>query len=205
MEIPWSLWATCSWFKPPSKGANVHFFFKAASPLQAVCPHPVSLSLPGEPRCWYSLPTSFLYIHPVPPTAQGAAFPFVNFLRLPSVQFFSCHLLQVSYNFCTGTSQQWACRETGMQHERPVFHKKKTRQKNGQDQRANADGWHRDTKSLYMAQQHKVDKISVLPVPGLLPPELLRVTRAFERNLLREKTTLMAFNFSLMPAMVHLV
>lgn len=57
------------------------------------------------------------------PWHEGLHFPLSDFLRLPSVHFFSCHLLKVSYSFCTGTSQQRSCRETGMQHERPIFHR----------------------------------------------------------------------------------
>lgn len=144
-------------------------------------------------------PHIFLYIHPVPPTAQGAAFPFVNFLRLPSVQFFSCHLLQVSYNFCTASNEPVERQEYNTRDQNPTERKQGRKKGRIRGQMLMHDT---DTKSLYIAQ-HKTDKISVLPVPGLLPPELLRVTRAFERNLVREKTTLMAFNFSLMPTMVH--
>lgn len=43
------------------------FCLKAAFPFQDVCPYPVSLSLPGEPSCWCSLPMH-LSLNPSCPT-----------------------------------------------------------------------------------------------------------------------------------------
>lgn len=147
MEIPWPLWAT--WFLVQSiiQRTKCTFFASKHYPLSKLYAQILSAWASQEsPAAGTLCPCIFLYIHPVPPMAQGFAFPFFQLSEVAISPF-----LQLSP--ATGQLQllHWdqpatvllKDRKWNMRDQYPT--KGKQGGKKGQDQRENANRWYSDT------------------------------------------------------------
>lgn len=68
MEIPWPLWVTFSWVRPPSQGPNMPSLPQCSIPFCKVCPCTLLVCASEKPSCPSFLPTQ-LSLHPAWPGA----------------------------------------------------------------------------------------------------------------------------------------